>query len=138
VLLGEGMEGCVYAIDDERVAKVWFTETAHALQRLQRFYQALSAKPLGLAAPLVLELLDHGERRVTVERRLVGTPLAARVADGSVSRSTACDRIVDVVSSLASSGPLPEGRDLSVMNEPEPLYLGTEDFAGLESIFHTH
>jgi Ser/Thr protein kinase RdoA (MazF antagonist) len=127
-LIGEGMEGRVYEIDDERVAKVWFTETADALQRLQQFYDALSAKPLGFAVPRVLELIDNGERRITIERRLVGTSLTERVADGSVARSTAHARVVDIVAGLASSGPLPEGRELSVMNEPEPSYLGTETF----------
>ncbi len=128
VVLGEGMEGRVYAIDHERIAKVWFTETADALQRLQQFYDALSAKPLAFAVPRVLELLDDGERRVTIERRLVGTSLSERVAAGSVARDTARAGTVDIISGLASTGPLPEGRKLSVMDEPEPLYVGKDTF----------
>jgi hypothetical protein len=50
---------------------------------------------------------------------------ASRTGRSTGARRT---RVVDIVSSLASSGPLPEGRELSVMNEPEPLYAGTETF----------
>lgn len=128
VLLGQGMEGCVYEIDGERVAKVWFTETAEALERVRPFYDALWAKPLGFAVPRVLELVDTGSRRITVEQRLVGTSLVDRVSDGSIPEDAARSRFVDVLTALAESGRLPEGRTLSVMDEITPFYEGSEDF----------
>jgi hypothetical protein len=131
VLLGEGLEGCVYEIDEERVAKVRFAASMSALSRIGPLYER-STRPLGQAArlcvPQVLELVDSGERRITVERRLVGASLAERVGEGSVSGDDARARFVEVLAALADSGPLPEGRTLTVMDEPEPLYHETEDF----------
>ncbi|MEU1394824.1 hypothetical protein ABZ403_01955 [Micromonospora zamorensis] len=50
-LLGRGMEGAVYEIGQERVAKVRFDGSGATLQRVRVFYDALAGKPLRSTDP---------------------------------------------------------------------------------------
>jgi Ser/Thr protein kinase RdoA (MazF antagonist) len=118
-LLGAGMEGTVYAIDDERVAKVWHSGSAGALDRTMAFYRTLGRKTFGFAVPGILSVERAGDRVVSIERRLTGRPFPAD--DGY-------DVVVDVLAELAVSGPLPEARDLSLLGEDDPLYTAGDDF----------
>lgn len=77
-LLGRGGEAYVYALDADRVARIYHPganpvtveERAALLRELGR-----SAERVPFAIPAVLETLTLGERIVTVERRLLGRPL---------------------------------------------------------------
>jgi aminoglycoside phosphotransferase (APT) family kinase protein len=127
-LLGQGMEGLVYEIDQDRVAKVWFGQSEAALRRTREFCDALGGKPFGFAVPRIHEVHVIEDRRVTIERRLAGTPLSEHLAAGRVTPDEARSTFVDVLAELAGSGPLPEGRVLSVMDEERPLYDAGDDF----------
>ncbi|MEV5315685.1 MULTISPECIES: aminoglycoside phosphotransferase family protein [unclassified Streptomyces] len=127
-LLGQGMEGLVYEIDQDRVAKIWFGESEPALQRTRTFYDALAGKPFGFAVPRIHEVHVIEDRCVTIEQRLAGTTLTEHLAAGHITLDQAKSTFVDVLAELAQSGPLPEGRALSVMDEEVSLYDTAEDF----------
>lgn len=127
-LLGQGMEGLVYEVDDERVAKVWSGGSRAHLVRLQEFYDALAAGPLGFVTPRIHEVRVVEGRCLTIERRLTGTNAGDRVADGRTTTDEARAVVVDVLVDLAARGPVPGGRVLSVMDESSSLYDAAEDF----------
>lgn len=127
-LLGEGMEGAVYEIDESRVAKVWFSGSVDALRRMASFYDALGEKSFRFSVPRVVQVATVEDRAVTIERRLTGDPLAAALAAGRVRRDDAQEIVVDVVAELAASGDLPAARELTVLGENAPLFAAGEDF----------
>ncbi|MEV0923915.1 aminoglycoside phosphotransferase family protein [Streptomyces spongiicola] len=126
--LGRGMEGLVYEIDQDRVAKVWFGESATALRRTRAFYDALAGRPFGFEVPRIHEVHVVEGRCVTIERRLGGSPLADHVESGGVTVDEAQSTFLDVLSRLGTGGPLPEGRAMPVMDEEASLYDAAEDF----------
>ncbi|MET7376348.1 aminoglycoside phosphotransferase family protein [Micromonospora arida] len=127
-LLGEGMEGAVYEVDDSRVAKIWFAGSVESSRRAAAFYDALAAKPLAFQVPRITQVESVGGRVVTIERRLTGTTLAAALAAGAVSREDAYTIVVDIVATLAAGGGLPAARELAVLGEVSPLFSAREDF----------
>ncbi|MEV4950313.1 phosphotransferase [Streptomyces sp. NPDC053755] len=127
-LLGQGMEGLVYEIDQDRVAKIWFGESEAALRRTREFYDALAGSPFAFAVPGIQEIQVVEGRCVTIERRLAGTTMADHLEAGRMTGDEARSAFVDVLAQLAASGPLPEGRALSVMDEEVSLYDAAEDF----------
>ncbi|GGW82137.1 phosphotransferase family protein [Streptomyces griseoloalbus] len=127
-LLGQGMEGLVYEIDRDRVAKIWFSESETALRRTQVFYDALAGSAFEFAVPRIHEVHVIEDRCVTIEQRLAGTSMSDLLEAGRISNAEARSAFVDVLSQLAESGPLPEGRALSVMDEEMSLYDAADDF----------
>ncbi|MEW2402230.1 phosphotransferase [Streptomyces sp. NPDC046862] len=127
-LLGQGMEGLVYEIDQDRVAKVWFSESQASLERTRAFYDALGDKAFEFAMPRILEVNVVDGRCVTIEQRLAGTTMSDRLTGGRITQSEARSTFIDVLAQLASSGPLPEARALSVMDEEVSLYDAAEEF----------
>lgn len=125
-VVGEGMEGVVYALDQQRVAKVWFTASPEALRRTSRFQAALAAAPFTFSTPRILEVAAVDGHTVTIEQRLCGTPLTVLRDRGAVGAAQAI--FVDVLAELAAGGPLPEARDLPVLGEQAPFQAGAADF----------
>jgi aminoglycoside phosphotransferase (APT) family kinase protein len=123
-LLGEGMEGAVYTVDDTRVAKMWFAGSTDGLRRTTAFYDALAATGLTFAVPQVEQVDTVDGWTVSIERRLSGATLAT----STVSRADAYAIVVGVTAELAATGGLPAARDLVVLDEDAPLYAGAEDF----------
>ncbi|WP_433290837.1 phosphotransferase family protein [Actinoplanes sp. CA-030573] len=125
------MEGAVYAIDETRVAKRWFTGNVPGLRRIAAFYDALSGLGLSFAVPRIESIDVVDGQVVTVERRFPGQPLrpgAGRLGDEAQDREVqdqeAQDLIVALVAELAGLGPLPEARVLPVLGGDEPLARG--------------
>ncbi|MFC5923065.1 phosphotransferase [Micromonospora vulcania] len=127
-LLGEGMEGAVYEIDDSRVAKIWFAGSVESSRRTATFYQALDAKPFVFRVPRIVQVEAVEDRVVTIERRLTGTTLAAALTAGAVRHADAYAIFVDVVAALAAGGGLAAARELPVLGEASPLFAAGEDF----------
>ena len=127
-ILGEGMEGVVYELDDKRVAKLWFTGSAEALETTRRFYEELGERTFSFAVPSIEEVRTIDGQLVTVERRLFGTPLSKLVSEGRVANEDARALFVDVLDQLAAIGPLPQARDLSVLGGAGPFYREDEAF----------
>ncbi|WP_328848455.1 phosphotransferase family protein [Micromonospora zamorensis] len=127
-LLGRGMEGAVYEIGQERIAKVWFDGSEAALQRVRVFYDALAGKPLRIAVPRIHEVHLIEGRCVTVEQRLAGRTMTEARKEGRLTLDEARSAFVDVLAQLGASGPLPEARKLSVLDETMPLYEADDAF----------
>ena len=127
-LLGAGMEGAVYEIGRDRVAKVWFSGSVDGLRRMARFYDALAEKPFSFSVPRIVRVETVDDRVITVERRLTGDTLASALAAGTVRSADAYAMVVDVLAQLAASGELPVGREQTVLGEDTPLYAAGEDF----------
>jgi hypothetical protein len=146
--LGAGMEGAVYALDDETVAKVWIRQDATSLARLRDFYAELDASGLPFATPLIHEVRSVNGIPVTIERRLAGRPLSEVLADADPGPAqTPAERpptdqaptdqapteramrmFVDVLAALREvTAPPPAARALTVMDEPEPFYAGPDE-----------
>ncbi|HRW08696.1 MAG TPA: aminoglycoside phosphotransferase family protein [Caldilineaceae bacterium] len=80
-LLNRGMEAEVYALDDERVLKLYHAATPIAnLQTLQHFYATLTRQQLSYALPVIQSIEQQEGLVVVVEKRLHGQPLATLVA----------------------------------------------------------
>jgi aminoglycoside phosphotransferase (APT) family kinase protein len=134
-LLGQGMEGAVYEIDDTRVAKVWFAASAERLRRLAAFYDALATKSFSFSVPRIAEVATVEGWAITIERRLAGDSLASTselsisgVSISEVRRADAGAVLVEVVAEIAAAGELPAARELPVLDEEMPLFAGPADF----------
>lgn len=127
-LLGEGMEGAVFAIDASRVAKLWFSASVASSRRLAAFYDALDALPFGFDVPRISRVEVVEGRVITIERRLTGTTLSAAAAAGALPPEDAYAVFVDVVCALAAAGGLPAARELAVLGEEDSLFAAGEDF----------
>lgn len=118
-LIGEGMEGVVYALDADRVAKIWFAEPATAARDTRTFFEAPAAKPLSFAVPQVLEIHQVDGRTITIERFLHGTALI----DTPVSRGQTEELFVGILAELAAGGACPAARPLVVLDGPLPDFI---------------
>ncbi len=131
-LVGEGMEGAVYLLGPDQVAKIWFAHEARVVRSMKDFYDALAAKNLPFATPRIAEVREEGGHTVSVERRIEGVVVQAALDAGEISRDRAMDMVVAVLAELAGSGGLPEARTLGVLGDVGPLWPPGGDFtAGL-------
>lgn len=128
-MVGEGMEGAVYSLGSERVAKVWFSQSASTVCSMKAFYDALAAKPLSFEVPELFEVREVGGLVASSERRFHGNTLREAVEAGSFTRGQAQEVVVGVLTELARSGRCPEAQSLSVMDEEEPLWGQGGDFS---------
>jgi aminoglycoside phosphotransferase (APT) family kinase protein len=102
--LGAGVEGTVYALGDDLVAKAWRGRSAVDLQALRRFTEAVEAAGLPFATPVVLEVVEGPETLlVSIERRLHGVALRPDGQDAPPP-ATAQERAVmtEVLEALAA------------------------------------
>ncbi len=127
-LLGTGMEGAVYEVDQNRIAKIWFAQSGASLQQLRLFYDALSAKSFRFETPRIHEVHRVEDRCITIEKRLAGTNVSNHLETGRTGFEEARSTLVDVLAELAGSGRLPAARTLPVMGESVPLHDVAEDF----------
>jgi hypothetical protein len=135
------MQGVIYEIDNSRVAKIWFAGSAAVMRRTNTFYAALAAKPFTFATPRIEQVQQVDGHTVTIEQHLAGTNLAEALENGRITAVNARTLFVNVLAELASSGPVHEGRALSVLDEDHALYDGVSDFpaalAGLADRGHS-
>jgi hypothetical protein len=127
--LGSGMEGAVYELNDELVGKVWSRRTSTELARLQGFYQDLASIPCSFATPCIHEIRTVANVAVTIEHRLHGTPLLQRVSDDDeFPIPEAVQAIITVLRGLRSVAATLQMRELAVLDEPRPLWQGSESW----------
>ncbi|MBE1489448.1 phosphotransferase family protein [Plantactinospora soyae] len=127
-LLGEGMEGSVYEIDESRVAKLWFSGSVDLSRRMATFYDVLNAKSFAFSVPRIVQVAAVEGRVVTIERRLTGSTLSAALAAGTIRPDDGYAVFVDILVELAAGGELAAARELSVLGEESPLFVPGEDF----------
>jgi aminoglycoside phosphotransferase (APT) family kinase protein len=105
-VLGEGMEGLVAVLDEERVVKLWDRRDRADVERLRMFYDAVVAAGFGLPVPRILEVAEAAGRVVTVQQRLHGS--APAEPDATL--------VVEVLEALAA---VPAHPGLAVLPVPD-------------------
>lgn len=127
--LAAGVEGAVYDLGDETVAKVWGRRRPADLLPWQPFYVDLAAGGLPFDTPGILRVDEVRGVAVTIERRLYGSPLQARIDPDAaeLARSTA-DTMVEILRALATVPATAAMRRLPVLNETEPFRTAGDDF----------
>ena len=100
-VLGSGMEGMVFVLDADHVAKVWFGRDAADLTRLKQFHEAAAAGG-GLRVSRIDQVLDAPRGIVSIESRIHGGSLKG-VHGGQVPISNqTCQLVGDALEGLAA------------------------------------
>lgn len=73
--IGSGMEGHVFCLNDDTVAKVWQIAPTGHVKNLQAFYAALLDLRLTFMTPIIDEVMEIDRVTISVEAMLTGTPL---------------------------------------------------------------
>ena len=76
--IGEGYEALVFALDTERVLKIYKRQgpkLASWLQQLQSFYAALDTSKVQFAVPQIYNIATHEGVACSIDKRLAGTEL---------------------------------------------------------------
>ncbi|MES0833716.1 MULTISPECIES: phosphotransferase family protein [Nocardiopsidaceae] len=121
--LAAGMEGAVYALNDDLVAKVWGVRSGEELERLQRFYDDLAKAQLAFRTPRIEEVLYENGRFVSIEQRLSGVPLADMDPRRPELWPQAAACMLDVLGEI-STADSPALRGLAVLDEASPFWEG--------------
>lgn len=127
--LAAGVEGAVYALDDRTVAKAWGRRRATELQPWRAFYTDLAAADLPFDTPEILRVEEVGGVAVTIERRLHGSPLQARIDPhaGGLAPSVV-NTMLEILRALAAVPATAAMRQLPVLDETEPFRSAEDDF----------
>ncbi len=119
--LGSGMEGHVFDIGDDLVAKVWLAKKPDELAPLQTFYLMLDTLDLPFATPRIIEIHDLPGGTVSIERALHGTPLIDLVdRDQREPPTFATDAVMSVLTALRDH-PVPDARPILPILGIHPL-----------------
>jgi aminoglycoside phosphotransferase len=110
--IASGMEGHVFDIGDEQVAKVWFGKSDPEIVRLQSFYEMVNDLGLPFATPLITEVQSMHGSTVSIERRLYGTPLIDLISrKDALPPQFASDAVLSVLKALRER-PVTDARSL--------------------------
>lgn len=129
-VLGQGMEGTVYDLGGEAVGKVWYRRGAEELTVLQRFYAELGAHPSPIRFPEIIEVGELDGRSATIERRLTGMTLRARLQAGTATIEQGRECVLEVLGVLREIPAGAAARLLPVVDEPWPLWPAAGEDAG--------
>jgi aminoglycoside phosphotransferase len=111
--IGSGMEAHVFAVGDERVAKVWHAKRLNEITALQSFYEMVDGLALPFATPVIDAVYDVPGGAVSIERALPGTPMSEVVAvDQEAMPAWAINAVTSVLTAL---------RDHPVQEAQRPL-----------------
>lgn len=133
--LAAGMEGAVYDVGDELIAKVWGRKGREELDRMKAFYEQLAESGLDFATPRFLELWEAEGLWVTVEPRLPGVPLDGVCPPERPPPPEALDCIFDVLVGLRRAGDLASARALAVLEESDAMWAGAQTWpAALQAL----
>lgn len=124
--LGAGMEGAVYKLDGDLVAKVWGERPVGQLRRLGAFYAYIDSVGLPFMTPLFHEIQEVAGRAVTLERRLPGVPLDDDRFTGSGVSPAALSCLVSVLDAFTTVPDAPQLRALPVLDEDAALWAGRD------------
>lgn len=138
--IGSGMEGHVFRVADDSIAKVWHDKPKDDLIPLQQFYDVVLSLNLPFATPHITSIESIEDVTITIERALEGTSLQSLVdSDEAVVPPMALDAVISVLqalsdASLADVGHLPEipvlGLTTDAVSEHQSANLRLLDIAG--------
>lgn len=119
-LVGSGGESRVYALDQERVLKLYQGHPITYLERRQQFYAWLKAQHTGFETPNILEIGNTAAGAYTLETRMGGRDFAKVLPTlTGPARERALQSYLSVADALGHI-PAPSGRWGELMH-PEPL-----------------
>lgn len=124
--LGAGMEGAVYKLGGDLVAKVWGDRPVAHLRRLGAFYAYLNSAGLPFLTPLFHEVREIAGHAVTIERRLPGTPLDDKKFATPEAWPAVMSCLADVLGAFADVPGAPQLRALPVLDEDMALWTGRD------------
>jgi len=128
--LAAGVEGTIYRLGGETVAKVWVRRQVPELVRLQSFYADVARAGLPFATPEILRIEQVGDAAVTFDRELHGEPLQKRLSvDDPDADPDALDCVVEVLRALATVAGTDNMRQAPVLHERRPLWGDANDFS---------
>jgi len=112
------MEGAVYRLGDEVVAKVWKDKSQEELRLLQQFYADLADAGLPFATPSITSVYQLDGASVTHEVALVGRPLQEVLGDSDTTAPPAAIACVSgVLQALVTTHGESGARNLAVLDE---------------------
>jgi aminoglycoside phosphotransferase (APT) family kinase protein len=127
--LGAGVEGAIYDLGDGTVAKIWRQRRGTELTLMQKIYADIASAGLPVATPEILAIEQVNGTAVTIERKLPGQPLQARLgSDDRWLDPSAARCVVDVLRSLASVPGTASMRRVPFLDEDQSLWADAEDF----------
>lgn len=127
--LAAGVEGAIYDLGGDLIAKVWRVRRTGELEPMQHFYADVAKAWLPFKTPEILTIEQVDGASVTYERKLPGRPLQQRLTfdDRGVER-VAARCIIDVLQALSTVLATEAMRRLPVLDEEQPLWTGANTF----------
>ncbi len=120
-VLGRGMEGTVYRLEEGQVAKVWTHRSPQEVTGIQTFYADLGQAALPFATPRIDSVVVIDGSTVSMEEELTGITLRQRLDSGAPA-DAAMDAVVEVLEWLRKTVPTPAIMSLPVLDEQDGLY----------------
>jgi len=129
--LAAGVEGAVYSLGEEMIAKVWSGRPPADLDLIRQVYADIARHQLPFATPEILKIEEPNGVLVTYERKLTGSPLGSDSAVEQPQRDVApaeVDAILSVLSGLAAVPGTEAMRSLTIQGDDRPLWLNHKRF----------
>lgn len=79
--IASGMEGHVFQIGDQNVAKVWLYKHIRGIVPLKHFYEQLQTLGLPFETPLISQVKEVDGTAISIERKLRGTSMRELVTE---------------------------------------------------------
>jgi hypothetical protein len=129
-LMAAGVEGTIYRLGDETIAKVWARRQPAELRRLQGYYDDLAQSGLPFLTPQILSITEVDGIAVTFDRELPGKPLQNELsADAGEIPEEVVDHLVNILKALASVPATENMRQMAVIDEQRPFWQGADNFS---------
>jgi aminoglycoside phosphotransferase (APT) family kinase protein len=127
--LSAGVEGAIYDLGSDLIAKVWRVRRGGELELMQHFYADVAKAGLPFMTPEILAIEQVDGVSATYERKLPGKPLQQRLAvDDRGVEPVAARCVIDVLQALSTVPATEAMRLLPVLDEEQPLWAGTDTF----------
>ncbi len=99
--IASGMEGHIFRIGNQNVAKVWLYKSVRDVTLLQRFYKQVQGLSLAFETPFITQVRESDGTTISVERELSGTPMRGLVAEDELEPLPfTFDAVLDVLRAL--------------------------------------
>jgi len=84
VLLGEGIEACVYQLPESKVVRIYKNKAAYKqVKKMQDFYDSLNISAVAFSLPKILSIHEYNDTVYTIDNQLTGTPLRLQLTSGN-------------------------------------------------------
>ena len=127
--LAAGVEGAIYDLGGDLVAKVWRVRRTGELELMQHFYADVAKAGLPFKTPEIFTIERVDGVSVTYERKLPGRPLQQRLTFNDRGMEPVAARcVIDVLQALSTVPATEAMWRLPVLDEEQPLWTGADTF----------